>query len=64
MSMERRRNRFRDSTSNLVDDKLDKKRRKIVDEFYETEKAYVDGLELIYSVRRNSLFASRHLISL
>jgi len=64
MSMERRRNRFRDSTSNLVDDKLEKKRRKIVDEFYETEKAYVDGLELIYSVRRNSLFASRHLISL
>jgi hypothetical protein len=27
------------------------KRRRIINEFYETERSYVDGLELIYSVR-------------
>lgn len=35
----------------LVDDHRDAKRRKIIDEFYETERSYMEGLELIYSVR-------------
>lgn len=34
----------------LRDKGKEAKRRKIVLEFYETERAYVDGLELIYSV--------------
>lgn len=29
---------------------IESKRRKIVQEFYETEKAYLEGLEMIYSV--------------
>ncbi|KAL4243332.1 hypothetical protein ABKN59_011364 [Abortiporus biennis] len=33
----------------VLDDQREAKRRKIIDEFYETEKSYVDGLELIYS---------------
>ncbi|KAJ7605596.1 hypothetical protein FB45DRAFT_1069241 [Roridomyces roridus] len=33
----------------LVADSRDNKRRKVVQEFYQTEKAYVDGLEMIYS---------------
>lgn len=32
-----------------VDEAKEAKRRKVIHEFYETEKAYVDGLELIYS---------------
>ncbi|KAJ7483408.1 hypothetical protein FB451DRAFT_1350552 [Mycena latifolia] len=31
------------------DDAREAKRRKVIQEFYETEKAYVDGLEMIYS---------------
>lgn len=34
----------------VLDDQRDSKRRKIIDEFYETERSYVEGLELIYSV--------------
>jgi len=45
-----RRRKARDSSQKPVDDRQAAKRRKVVDEFYETEKAYVDGLELIYSV--------------
>ncbi|KAH9479756.1 FYVE, RhoGEF and PH domain-containing protein 6 [Psilocybe cubensis] len=45
----RNRNRKRDSSVKPTDDKQAAKRRKVVDEFYETEKAYVDGLELIYA---------------
>ena len=33
-----------------VDEAREAKRRKVIHELYETEKAYVDGLELIYSV--------------
>lgn len=34
-----------------VDEQREAKRRKVINEFHETEKSYVDGLELIYSVR-------------
>ena len=33
-----------------VEELQTKKRRKVVHKFYDTEKAYVDGLDLIYSV--------------
>ena len=47
----RRRNRLRDTTSTKPFDELQtNKRRKVVREFYDTEKAYVDGLDLVYSV--------------
>ncbi|KAL4259511.1 FYVE-type domain-containing protein [Pleurotus pulmonarius] len=32
-----------------VDEAREAKRRKVIDEFYQTERAYVDGLELIYT---------------
>ena len=47
----RRRKRTRDTSIKPDDERHASRRRKVVDEFYETEKAYVDGLELIYSVR-------------
>jgi len=52
LSMEslRRRKRVRDKSVKPGNDRNASKRRKVVEEFYETEKAYVDGLELIYSV--------------
>ena len=34
-----------------VNDRNDEKRRRIINEFYETERSYFAGLELIYSVR-------------
>jgi hypothetical protein len=43
----RRRNRLRDKP---LDELQTNKRRKVVREFYDTEKAYVDGLDLVYSV--------------
>lgn len=46
----RKRKRTRESTSKPPDDKLLMKRKKIIEEFYETEVAYVDGLDLIYHV--------------
>lgn len=47
----RRRKRAREHTSRpAASDRQLEKRRRIIDEFYETEKAYVEGLELIYSV--------------
>lgn len=49
----KRRKRIRDTSAKPTDERQISKRRKIVDEFYETEKAYVDGLELIYSVSTN-----------
>lgn len=36
-----------------ADDIREAKRKKVIEEFYETERTYVDGLELIYSVRWN-----------
>ncbi|KAH9885451.1 hypothetical protein C8Q73DRAFT_795868 [Cubamyces lactineus] len=35
--------------SRVVDEQKEAKRRKVITEFYETEKSYLDGLELIYS---------------
>jgi len=46
----RKRKRTRESTSRPPGDKHFMKRKWIVDEFYETEVAYVDGLDLIYNV--------------
>ncbi|KAF9553664.1 hypothetical protein CPC08DRAFT_744681 [Agrocybe pediades] len=53
-----RRRRARDSSQRPVDDRQAAKRRKVIDEFYETEKAYVDGLELIYSNFLTPIIAS------
>ncbi|RDB23827.1 FYVE, RhoGEF and PH domain-containing protein 6 [Hypsizygus marmoreus] len=53
-----RRRRRRDVTSKPIDDAQEAKRRKIIEEFYETEKAYVDGLELIYSHFLTPIIAS------
>jgi hypothetical protein len=47
----RRRKKARETSAKPTDERQNSKKRKIVEEFYETEKAYVDGLELIYSVR-------------
>ena len=46
----RRRNRLRDTSTKPLDELQTNKRRKVVREFYDTEKAYVDGLDLVYSV--------------
>ena len=35
----------------IVDEQAEAKQRKVAEEFYDTEKSYVEGLELIYSVR-------------
>jgi hypothetical protein len=45
------RRRTRRDVPKPVDDLREAKRRKVIEEFYETERTYVDGLELIYSVR-------------
>jgi len=34
-----------------VDEARESRRKNVIQEFYETEKAYVDGLDLVYSVR-------------
>jgi len=49
-SMESPLRRRRRDLPKQADDPREAKRRKVIEEFYETEKAYVDGLELIYSV--------------
>ncbi|CDO74835.1 hypothetical protein BN946_scf185022.g5 [Trametes cinnabarina] len=41
--------RVRRKESRLVDPQKEAKRRKVIAEFYETEKSYLDGLELIHS---------------
>ena len=41
--------------SRVVDEQKEAKRRKVITEFYETEKSYLAGLELIYSVRGSFL---------
>lgn len=48
----------RRSTSRPVDETRLAKRRKIIEEFYETERSYVNGLELIYSHFLTPLIAS------
>lgn len=50
LDMSKRPRRRRDSTKPTDDTKL-VRRRKIIAEFYDTERAYVEGLDLIYSVR-------------
>ena len=47
----RRRVRRRDSSVKPVENSHSAKRQKVVEEFHATEKVYVDGLELIYSVK-------------
>lgn len=46
----RRNHRRKEVKSVVVDEQREAKRRKIIHELYETERTYVDGLELIYSV--------------
>jgi FYVE/RhoGEF/PH domain-containing protein 5/6 len=41
-----------------INEAQEAKRRKIIHEFWETERSYVDGLELIYSVRPCSSLVS------
>lgn len=43
-------NRRRRKDSRVVDERKDTKRRKVITEFYETERSYLDGLELVHSV--------------
>lgn len=49
LDISRRAHRRRESRA--VDELREAKRRKVITEFYETEKSYLDGLELIHSVR-------------
>ncbi|KAJ7330433.1 hypothetical protein DFH08DRAFT_1022692 [Mycena albidolilacea] len=56
-----RRSKVRPTSSRRPTKQLDAretKRRKVIQEFYETEKAYVDGLELIYSHFLTPIIAS------
>lgn len=46
----RRQSRRREIKSVVINDQKDLRRRKIIHEFCETERTYVEGLELIYSV--------------
>lgn len=50
-SMEAARRNGKKRETRVIDEQRATKRRKVIDEFYETERSYVDGLELIYSVR-------------
>ena len=47
----RRNHRRREIKSIVVDEQREAKRRKVIHELHETERTYVEGLELIYSVR-------------
>ncbi len=49
LDISRRAHRRRESRA--VDELREAKRRKVITEFYETEKSYLHGLELIHSVR-------------
>ena len=57
----RRRNRLRDTSMKPLDEMQANKRQKVVHEFYDTEKAYVDGLDLVYSVSYPAVSASAHI---
>ncbi|KAL1951034.1 hypothetical protein VTO73DRAFT_183 [Trametes versicolor] len=48
-SMDGARKALRRRESRMVDEQKEAKRRKVIAEFYETEKSYLDGLELIHS---------------
>ena len=54
-SIDLARKKNRRSTSRPVDETRLAKRRKIIEEFYETERSYVNGLDLIHSVRAYSI---------
>ncbi|KIP04169.1 hypothetical protein PHLGIDRAFT_494233 [Phlebiopsis gigantea 11061_1 CR5-6] len=54
----RRNNRRREVKSVVVDEQREAKRRRIINELYETERSYVDGLELIYSHFLTPIIAS------
>lgn len=47
----RRNQRRREVKSMVVDEQREAKRRKVIHELHETERTYLEGLELIYSVR-------------
>lgn len=49
--MEAGRRNGRKRETRHVDEQREAKRRKLINEFNETERTYVEGLELIYSVR-------------
>ena len=49
-SLDISRRAIRRRESRVVDEQREAKRRKVIAEFYETEKSYLDGLELIHSV--------------
>ncbi|OSC96171.1 hypothetical protein PYCCODRAFT_297791 [Trametes coccinea BRFM310] len=50
--------RVRRKESRMVNQQKEAKRRKVIAEFYETEKSYLDGLELIHSVRIGLFYPS------
>ncbi|KAI0694894.1 hypothetical protein BC835DRAFT_1274120 [Cytidiella melzeri] len=54
----RRHSRRREVKSVAIDEQRDGKRRKIINEFCETERTYVEGLELIYSHFLTPIIAS------
>jgi FYVE/RhoGEF/PH domain-containing protein 5/6 len=51
LSVETARRGSRKRESKPIDEARESRRYKVIQEFYETEKAYVDGLDLIYEVR-------------
>ncbi|KAF8074617.1 hypothetical protein FPV67DRAFT_589035 [Lyophyllum atratum] len=53
-----RRRRRRDVPMRPADDAMETKRGKVIGEFFETERAYLDGLELIYSHFLTPIIAS------
>lgn len=58
LDMTKRQRRRKDS-SKPPDDTKAIRRRKIIAEFYETERAYVEGLDLIYSVRTQPFIVAK-----
>ncbi|KAL0063486.1 hypothetical protein AAF712_009579 [Marasmius tenuissimus] len=57
-SMSAKRNSRSGSRATDEDEAMEEKRRKVINEFYATERAYVDGLELIYSHFLTPIIAS------
>ena len=55
----RKRTRTRDSNARNYDKKHVAKRKNIIDEFCKTEKAYVEGLDLIYTVSCHFIIVDR-----
>ena len=59
-SVDMHRRAVRRKESRMVNGQREGKRRKVITEFYETEKSYLDGLELIHSVRPPSMCIARY----